>query len=119
VKHENDESADALQQIRDLAIGDTPPHESSEFLIEIHSRLPAPLVLLMNLLPTASSPKLRQAATELCHVILVETRSVWDQEKTSNVPRAAIECCIALFKDKDGNNTWNLLIAYCTHTSLT
>jgi 3-keto-L-gulonate-6-phosphate decarboxylase len=103
VKQENDESVDALERIRDLAIiSDTPPQESSEFFNEIHSRLPAPLVLLSNLLPTASSPKLRQAATELCHAILVETHSVWDQDETSNVPRAAIECCIALSLDKDG-----------------
>jgi hypothetical protein len=99
----SDESVDALTRIRDLAIrSDTPPHESSEFFVESRARLPAPLLLLMNLLPTASSPKLRQAATELCHAILVETRSMWDQEETSNVPRAAIECCIALFRDTDG-----------------
>jgi hypothetical protein len=86
-----------LSELR-LAAAQASPKVSSE----AYRVLSAPLVLLMNILPTASSPKLRQAETELCHAILVETRSVWDQEETSNVPRAAIECCIALFRDNDG-----------------
>lgn len=103
VKHESSKTMDALQRIRQLAISES-TQESSEFYNEINSRLPAPLILLMNLLPTASSPKLRQAATELCRAILVETHSMWNQKETSNVLRAAIECCITLSRDKGGKN---------------
>jgi hypothetical protein len=81
------------------SIVDRPP--TSKFLQEVNSRLPAPLILLLNLLPTASSPKLRQAASDLCHSILVETRSIWEQDETSNVLQSAIECCITLSRDKD------------------
>ena len=104
MKHENDKSVDALQRIQQLANSDTSAQENSEFYDIVRSRLPAPLILLMNLLPTASSSKLRQATTELCRTILVETHSMWNRKETSNVLRAAIECCIALSRDKDGKH---------------
>ncbi len=79
----------------------TTQESDSAFLTQVYSRLPAPLMLLLNLLPTASSSKLRLAASELCHSIVVETHSVWDNDETSNVFRSAMECCIALSRDKD------------------
>ena len=104
------------KRLQQMAISEkSPPSEKSEFLKEIYARLPAPLILLLNLLPTATSHKLRQAAAlGLCHSILVETRAVWDdqQDTTSKVLRSAIECCIALSRDKDGKR---ILIALALH----
>lgn len=92
------------EQVQQMAItpgSNVDQPATSKFLQEVNSRLPAPLILLLNLLPTASSPKLRQASSDLCLSILVETRSIWEQEETSNVLQSATECCITLSRDKD------------------
>lgn len=102
-KQQSDDPLDAWKHVQELAENSSAEQteNTSTFLQEVYSRLPAVLILLLNLFPTASSPKLRLAAPNLCHVILVETRPVWEREESSHVLQSALECCIALSRDKD------------------
>lgn len=108
----NDNPLNAWKHVQQLAAESSSASETSRdssdtnpFLKEVHTRLPGPLILLLNLFPTASSPTLRRSAPELCHAILVETRNVWEQQQEDetpcNVMQTAIECCIAQSRDKD------------------
>ena len=54
---------------------------STNFLQEIHSRLPGPINILLHLVSIHRSKKVREAGIQLCKTILIDTRDVWREKK--------------------------------------
>ena len=74
--------------------------EKDDFQREINSRLPGALIILLNLLPSATSATVRLAAPALCRSVLVDSRHVWDSS-SHDLQRVSLECCLTLTMDTD------------------
>jgi hypothetical protein len=69
------------------------------FIRECNNRLPAPLTLLLNVLPTSVSATVRLSAISLCRAVLMDTWSIWTSENA--MEKHAIQSCIILTNDDD------------------
>jgi len=74
----------------------------SSFIDEVNDRLPAPLKMVINVASVHHSGEVKEAALLLVGVLLVDTRTVWSQPKKDSLSTAALECCVSLLNDGDG-----------------
>jgi hypothetical protein len=74
----------------------------TSFLDHINLRLVAPLYTLLHQVLLSPYSKVRLEATNLCRMLLVETRGCWKEPK---LPDLALECCLVLEQDAQGTHT--------------
>jgi hypothetical protein len=93
----------------DTATPSTPSPTS--FLDHINLRLVTPLYTLLHQVLLSPYSKVRLEATNLCRMLLVETRPCWKDPK---LPDLALECCLVLEQDSQGTYTYIYnCLGYC------
>ena len=74
----------------------------SSFIDEVNARIPAPLKVLINIGSVHSSGEIKNATLFLVRVLLVDTRTCWLHQKKDSLFTVALECCLSLLNDDDG-----------------
>ena len=74
----------------------------SSYLDEVNSRLPGPLTMIIRIGSAHTSAKVRRAIINLVDAVLVDTRTCWSQTTKDALFTVALECCLSLLNDSDG-----------------
>jgi len=69
--------------------------------MEVNSRLPGPLSLLLSLILTNNSNVLKKCGLDVCQLVLVDTSWYWDEENATKLGRRALEYCLTLLSHSD------------------
>jgi hypothetical protein len=112
--------ASVLLQLQSLALienkgttTDTTPSSTPKppisFLDHVNLRLVTPLYTVLHQVLLSPSSKVRLEATNLCRMLLVETRGCWKEPK---LPDLALECCLVLEQDAQGTHTYIIQLLF-------
>ena len=74
----------------------------TDFVAQARQRLPAPLMVLVNLLTTARSPAVRRQATSFFQTILRDTRACL-ADASDDLMQATMEACLVFSRDPDND----------------
>ena len=74
----------------------------SSFLDEVNVRLPGPLTMIIRIGSVHSSAKIKGGIINLVDAVLVDTRTCWSQKTKDALSTVALECCLSLLNDGDG-----------------
>ena len=72
-----------------------------EFKNEVNARLPGPLSVLLSLISADWSLSVKKRGLVLCHVILVETQSMWTESTANTLEKKALEYCLTNLNDDE------------------
>lgn len=89
---------DVIKQLNELSVSDQ--SETGHFEKVCNDRLPAPLTVLLTMLPTSKSAQVRGSVIALSKALLMDTWSNWNNG--SKIGIQALRCCIISLNDDDG-----------------
>lgn len=89
----------------------------SAFRDEVNARLPGPLTMIIRIGSVHSSAELKRAIINLVDALLVDTRTCWSQTTKDALFTVALECCLSLLNDGDGEfEPSSYIFPYIIHT---
>ena len=95
----------ALVENKGTTMDTTTPSTPTSFLDHVNLRLVTPLHTLLHQVLLSPYSKVRLEATNLCRMLLMETRPCWKDPK---LPDLALECCLVLEQDAQGTHTYSI-----------